>query len=116
MPVDLIPADLAAVDLDLLTVHTAESIVAVTLEAAVVEVVRTRIRERRPFALRGGGTAVVFLPFDDRASPAFDPNTGWVIPVTAEVAAEIDEVLRPMAGGYELNGTNLGFIVEEPSS
>ncbi|AGF71935.1 hypothetical protein [Corynebacterium halotolerans] len=112
LPADLIPAEVATVELDHLAAHTAESIVAVTLAVEAVEEVRARIRERSAFALRGGGTTVIFLPVDNALSPAFDPATGWLVPVTSAVAGEIDRVLRPVVGAYELAGTNLGFIVE----
>ena len=112
LPADLIPAEVATVELDHLAAHTAESIMAVTITVDAVDKVRARIRGRSAFALRGGGTTVIFLPVDDALSPAFDPATGWLVPVTADVAGEIDRVLRPAVGVHELSGTNLGFIVE----
>ncbi len=115
LPVDLIPEDLVVVEPEMLAAHTAESIVAVTIGVGDVDEVRARIRGRHAFALRHGETTVVFLPLKEHASPAFDPNTGWIVPVTAEVAEEIDRDLRPVVGGYQLSGTNLGFIVEEPA-
>lgn len=116
LPADLIPDDVATVELDHLAAHTAESIVVVTITSEAVEEVRARLRARSAFALHSGGTTVIFLPVDDALSPAFDPATGWLVPVTAEVTGEIDRALRPVVGGYELSGTNLGFIVEAASN
>ncbi|WP_291314927.1 hypothetical protein [Corynebacterium sp. UBA2622] len=57
------------------------------------------------------GRAVTFVPVDARANPALDPNLGWIIPVTAETAAEL-AALPAGPGAHELHSLHLGVIVE----
>ncbi len=112
LPVEQIPAELDILPLDRLSVHTAEELVALTIDAGDVGRLCGLLERDSPFALRGPEDTVVFLPVSRAQSPAFDPKVGWVVPLTGELTAAILGQLRAQPGGYEIAGGALGFIVE----
>lgn len=106
-----VPVNLGEVDVDRLQVHTAESLVIITLGVADVPSLLDALSS--PTALSAGDARVVFVPVRrDGHSPAHDPKHGWIIPVTRPVAEEISETVRTEPGGYEIDGLNIAFIVE----
>lgn len=110
------PEDYRSVELPLLRVHTAnlspdteEKLVIITLSS-----LEPLVDLSTPLRLTSGDErAVTFVPVSAPADPALDPNLGWIIPVTATVAAEI-AALPPGPGAHELSALHVGFIVEEP--
>ncbi|MCS5480382.1 hypothetical protein NYP18_12040 [Corynebacterium sp. YIM 101645] len=106
-----VPAHLTEVALGHLQVHTAESLVIITLGVADVPLLHDALSS--PTALSAADKRVVLVPVkDSRLVPAHDPKRGWIIPVTRDVAAEITSTLQAEPGGYELAGLNVAFIVE----
>lgn len=106
-----VPAQLTEVPLGQLGVHTAESLVIITLGVADVPLLLSALA--RPTALSTADKRVVLVPVKDaRLVPAHDPKRGWIIPVTPDVAAEISATVQAQPGGYELTGLNVAFIVE----
>lgn len=106
-----VPANLTEVALGHLDVHTAESLVIITLGVADVPLLLSALAS--PTALSATDKRVVLVPVKDaRLVPAHDPKRGWIIPVTRDVAAEITAVVQAEPGGYELDGLNVAFIVE----
>lgn len=106
-----VPATPTEVGVGRLQVHTAESLVIVTLGVADVPVLLDAVSS--PTALSCGGTRVILVPVKDtRLVPAHDPKQGWIIPVTAAVAAAVRSTVLPEPGGYEVDGLNVAFIVE----
>lgn len=106
-----VPAGLTTVGVGRLQVHTAESLVVVSLGAADVPPLIDALSS--PTALVADGTRVVLVPVkDSRFAPAHDPKQGWIIPVTRAVASSITSTVRPEPGGYEIDGLNVAFIVE----
>ncbi|QGU04077.1 hypothetical protein [Corynebacterium comes] len=106
-----VPADLTPVELGRLQVHTAESLVIVTVGTADVAPLLDALAS--PTALISGDTRVILVPVkDSRLVPAHDPKRGWIIPVSAAVAESVVSTVRPEPGGYEIDGMNVAFIVE----
>lgn len=106
-----VPAHLTEVTLGRLQVHTAESLVIITLGVSDVPLLLSALSS--PTALSAADKRVVLVPVkDSRLAPAHDPKRGWIIPVTRDVAAEITSTVQAEPGGYELDGLNMAFIVE----
>lgn len=106
-----VPATLDDVVLGRLDVHTAESLVIVTLGVADVPLLLDALPS--PTRLSAGETRVNLVPVRrGQPAPAFDPNRGWIIPVTSAVAESIRETVLPEPGGYEITGCNVAFLVE----
>lgn len=106
-----VPAAPAEVEVGRLQVHTAESLVIVTLGVADVPALVDALSS--PTALSCAGTRVIFVPVkDSRFVPAHDPKLGWVIPVTPAVAAAVRSTVPAEPGGYEIDDLNVAFIVE----
>lgn len=106
-----VPTNLSEVGVGHLQVHTAESLVIITLGVADVPLLLSALSS--PTALSSGDTRVVFVPVRrDGHTPAHDPKRGWIIPVTQVVAESISRTVHPEPGGYEIDGLNIAFIVE----
>lgn len=106
-----VPGHLTEVRPGLLQVHTAESLVIITLGVADVPLLLRALTS--PTALSTADRRVVLVPVrDSRLVPAHDPKRGWIIPVTRAVAGEISSTVRAEPGDYEIDGLNVAFIVE----
>ena len=108
-----VPADLKRHAVPGLAVHTAESIVVLTIPVVSVGVLIDAASSRQPVALEDGELVVNLVPVkDERLVPAHDPKRGWIIPLTSEVAADLAAQVADGAGAYEIEGLNLGVVVE----
>lgn len=111
-----LPRDVEEVAVDKLSVHTAhlspdtdEVLVIITMSQDGLEAVRSY---SGPLRLRSAEARPVTLsPAKKEASPVVDPNHGWIIPVTAETAAEL-RALPPGPGEHELATLHVAFVVE----
>lgn len=102
-----------------LSVHTAnlspdtdEKLVIITTTPAGLDALR---KFRGPVQLLADAPTsrpVTFTPTDSASDPTLDPKTGWIIPVTAQTAAEL-AALPPGPGQYELESIHLGLVVED---
>ncbi|MDO5670867.1 MAG: hypothetical protein Q4G50_12815 [Corynebacterium sp.] len=96
-----------------LSVHTAESMVVLTIPVAGAGALIDAASSRRPAALEDGDLVVNLVPVRDaQLVPAHDPKRGWIIPLTSEVAADVAAQVAGGVGAYEIAGLNLGVIVE----
>ena len=108
-----VPAATARVDVPGLAVHTAESMVVLTVSATTASSLIDAASSRTPTALVDADLVVNLIPVkDERLVPAHDPKRGWIIPLTAAVATDVVEQVRQGAGAYEIAGLNLGIVVE----
>lgn len=108
-----VPADLPPVALPGLSVHTASSIVVLTVPVAGAPSLIDAAAGRTPVALADGDLVVNLIPVrDGKLVPAHDPKRGWIIPLTPVVAADIAAQVAGGAGAYEIAGLNLGIVVE----
>lgn len=108
-----VPADLERHTVPGLAVHTAESIVVLTVPVSAAASLIDAASSRRPVALQDGTLVVNLIPVrDERLVPAHDPKRGWIIPLIEPVAADIAVQVAAGAGAYEITGLNLGIVVE----
>ncbi|WP_143338999.1 hypothetical protein [Corynebacterium fournieri] len=109
------PERFEPVDVDRLHVHTAklspeteEKMVIVTTSSSALE----RIAAGGAVQLNHPGERdVTFVPVHREAVPVLDPNLGWIIPVTAETAAEL-AALPKGPGEHELSSLHLGLVLQ----
>ncbi|MDO5671012.1 MAG: hypothetical protein Q4G50_13560 [Corynebacterium sp.] len=108
-----VPVDLVQRPVPGMTVHTAESMVVLTVPLSSAPVLIDVASSRRPTSLSDGGLVVNLIPVrDGRLVPAFDPKRGWIIPLTEAVAADLATQVAGAVGAYEIAGLNLGIVVE----
>lgn len=108
-----VPADLTRLDVPGLAVHTAESIVVLTVPVASASTLIDAASSHQPVALIGGNLVVNLVPVKDaRLVPAHDPKRGWIIPLTPEVATDVATKVAGGVGAHEITGLNLGVVVE----
>ncbi len=108
------PQSWREVGVDKLNVHTAnlspdsnEMLVIITTSTIdPLRLIESPVRLTSP-----GERDVTFVPVETPAAPALDPNLGWIIPVTADTAAEL-AALPPGPGAHELLSLHLGIVVE----
>ncbi|MDO5512597.1 hypothetical protein [Corynebacterium sp.] len=108
-----VPADTVRVDAPGMSVHTASSMVVLTLPASGAASLIDAATSRRPVALVAGDLVVNLIPVrDERLVPAHDPKRGWIIPLTESVSADLAAQVAGGVGAYEIEGLNLGVVVE----
>ncbi|GAB3705124.1 hypothetical protein [Corynebacterium nasicanis] len=108
-----VPADSERHALPGMSVHTAESIVVLTVPLDGAAVLIDAVSSRRPAALVDGDLVAHLVPVkDERLVPAFDPKRGWIIPLVPPVAEDLVAQVSEGAGAYEIAGLNLGIVVE----
>lgn len=110
------PLQSARVEVDRLEVRTAnlspdtdEKLLIVTAPAGALAELKAL---RRPVSLtHSSQRPVTFVPVKREATPVLDPDEGWLIPVTAETAAELD-ALPAGPGEHELATLHLALVLE----
>ncbi|MCQ4616203.1 hypothetical protein KBX29_05050 [Corynebacterium sp. CCUG 18816] len=110
------PTEYERVELSLLKVTTAaltpgsdERLVVVTsTPAALAELQRV---DGPLQMISPGARTVTWVPVKKPAVPVLDPDSGWIIPLTAEAREEI-ATLPIVAGDVELQTMHLAFILE----
>lgn len=108
-----VPAGIDRIPVPGISVHTAETMVVLTIASAASTLLIDAVVSRRPAALTGENVVVNLVPVKDRRlNPAFDPDLGWIIPLTPAVAEDLARQVSGGPGGYEIAGLNLGIIVE----
>lgn len=108
-----VPARLPLLPVSGMAVHTAESMVVLTVSADAAEQLVEVVSSSTPTALVDGDLVVNLLPVrDERLVPAHDPKRGWIIPLTPAVAADLATQVAGGPGAYEIEGLNLGVVVE----
>ena len=108
-----VPEDVTAVPVGSLSVHTAEQLVIITIDASSAPLLVDAAVSRRPHSLTAGGTTVFVVPVRDaRLVPAHDPKLGWIIPLTSAAADDLAARVTAGPGGYEIAGINLAVVVE----
>jgi len=108
-----VPTELPCIPVDGMAVHTAESMVVLTVSAATASLLLDATASRQAVALVDGELVVNLIPVkDERLVPAHDPKRGWIIPLTPSVADNLTAQVAGGAGAYEIAGLNLGVVVE----
>ncbi len=108
-----VPADLPRIDVTGMAVHTAESMVVLTVSATTASSLVDAASSRQPIALADGDLVVNLIPVrDERLVPAHDPKRGWVLPLMPAVAEDLVAQVSAGVGAYEIVGLNLGVVVE----
>ncbi|GAB2505122.1 hypothetical protein CATRI_03910 [Corynebacterium atrinae] len=112
-----VPADIDRIPVPGITVHTAETMVVLTVASTASTLLIDAAASRRPVALTGENVVVNLVPVKDRRLvPAFDPDLGWIIPLTSAVAEDLARQVAGGPGGYEIEGLNLGVVVADGDS
>ncbi|GEB98618.1 hypothetical protein ACTXN7_06470 [Corynebacterium flavescens] len=97
------------VEVDALEVHTAESMVIVTVDHYAAQYLVDMARTRASVILKAGDTSAYFSPSSRVDTPVVDPKRGWIISLSP---AERDALqkLEIQPGAYELS-PRLGLII-----
>ena len=92
------------VEVDSLTVHTAEDLIILVTSPAGARVLAEVGRAGEPARLRGPQTTVHLSPTGAQERTVHDPTKGWVIPLNAGEQQRLAE-LSAAPGDYEISNT-----------